>query len=53
MSSGISLVVQWLRLLAPNAEGLGLIPRQGSHIPHATTKSSHAATKIPQSQINK
>ncbi|TEA36880.1 hypothetical protein DBR06_SOUSAS32310013, partial [Sousa chinensis] len=47
-----SLVVQWLRLHAPNAGGLGSIPGQGtrSHmsqlrvrmpqlkIPHATTK---------------
>ena len=31
---GTSLVVQWLRLLAPKAGGLGLIPGQGttSHI---------------------
>ena len=30
-----SSVVQWLRLHAPNAEGLGLIPDQGtrSHMP--------------------
>ena len=26
----ISLVIQWLRLLTPNAGGLGLIPRQGT-----------------------
>ena len=43
---GTYLVVQWLRLHAPNAGGLGLIPGQGtrSHM-RATTKSSHAATK--------
>ena len=43
---GTSLVVQWLRLHAPNAGGLGLIPGQGtrSHT-HAATKSSHATTK--------
>ena len=42
---GTSLVVQWLRLCAPNAGGLGLIHGQGSRfyilqpkIPHATTK---------------
>ena len=37
---------QWVRLHAPNAGGLGLIPRRGtrSHT-HAATKSSHAATR--------
>ena len=41
---GTSLVVQWVRLHAPNAGGLGLIPGRGtrSHM-HATTKSPHAA----------
>ena len=43
--SGTSLLVQWLRLCAPNAGGLGLIPGQGprSHMPQeilrATTKT--------------
>ena len=34
-NSGTSLVVQWLRLYALNAENLGLIPNQGtkSHLP--------------------
>ena len=32
---GNSLVVQWLRLCAPNAGGVGLIPGQGTRIPHA------------------
>ena len=38
----------WLRLLAPNAGGLGLIPGQGtiSHM-RAATQSSHATTKEP------
>ena len=36
---GISLVVQWLRLHALNAGGLGLIPSQGIKIPHAATKT--------------
>ena len=43
---GTSLVVQWLRLCAPNAWGLGLIPGQGTRphmlqlrIPRATTKT--------------
>ena len=47
---GTSLVVQWLRLRAPNAGGLGSIPGQGtrSHM-HAATKSSHATTKEPAS----
>ena len=43
---GTSLVVQWLRLHAPNAGSLGSIPGWGtrSRMPPAT-KSSHAATK--------
>ena len=39
--SGTSLMVQWLRLCAPNAGGLGLIPGQGTrnqNSPHTTTK---------------
>ena len=34
-SVGTSLVVQWLRLWAPNARGPGLIPGQGTifHMP--------------------
>jgi len=32
---GTSLEVQWLRLLASNAKGQGLIPGQGTIIPHA------------------
>ena len=34
-------MVQWLRLQAPNAGGLGLIPGQG------TRSRMHAATKGP------
>ena len=37
-SEGISLVVQWLRLCALNAGSPGLIPCQGTKIPHAKTK---------------
>ena len=33
---GTSLVVQWLRLCAPNAGGVGSIPGKGTKIPHAT-----------------
>ena len=46
----ISLVAQWIRLHAPSAGGLGLIPGQGtrSHM-HATNKSLHAVTKEPAS----
>ena len=33
---GTSLVVQWLRLRAPNAGDTSLIPSQGTKIPHAT-----------------
>ena len=66
---GISLVVQWLRLQAPNEEGLGSIPGQGtrSHRPqlrvymlqlkilHAQgkLKIQCAATKTWCRQINK
>ena len=49
-------MVQWLKLSAPNAQGLGLVPGQGarSHAPTkilhvaAATNSSHAPTKILQ-----
>ena len=36
---GNSLAVQWLRLHAPNAGGLGLIPGLGTEIPRATWHS--------------
>ena len=32
---GISLVVQWLRLHIPTANGAGSIPGPGTKIPHA------------------
>ena len=32
---GTCLVVQWLRLSPPNAQGTGSIPGQGTKIPHA------------------
>ena len=31
-----SLAVQWLRLCASNTGGVGLIPGQGTKMPHAT-----------------
>ena len=50
---GTSLVVQWLRLQASNAGGLGLIPGQESryHMPQLRVhmpklKSLHASVKI-------
>ena len=48
----ISLVVQQLRCCAPNAEGLSLIPGQGtkSHMPQL--KIQYAATKTPCSQTH-
>ena len=48
---GTSLVVQWLKRLAPNAEGPGLIPGWGtrSRIPRIPS----AATNTWHSQINK
>ena len=57
---GISLVVQWLRLLSPSAGGLGSILGQGTrsympqlrlHMPKL--KISHVATKTQYSQINR
>ena len=56
---GTSLVVQWLKLHAPNAGGPGLTPGQGtrSHMPqlkslHVTMKIPHATTKT-QHSLNK
>ena len=52
---GTSLVVQWLRLSAPNAGSPGSIPGQGtrSHMPQLRVhmpqlKVPHAATKDPE-----
>ncbi|TEA30236.1 hypothetical protein DBR06_SOUSAS12710011, partial [Sousa chinensis] len=49
-----SLVLQWLRLLTPNAGGPGSIPGQGtrSHMPQRRAcmlqlKIPHTATKVP------
>ncbi|TEA30586.1 hypothetical protein DBR06_SOUSAS4110021 [Sousa chinensis] len=40
------MVVQWVRLHAPNAGGPGSIPGRGtSSCMHVATKSPHAATK--------
>ena len=52
---GTSLVVQWLRLQAPNAVGQGSIPGQGtrSHMPQRRLKILWAATKTQHNQINK
>ena len=51
---GASLVVQRLRLCAPNAGSLGLIPGCGTRscmlqltIPHATMKILHTGNKDP------
>ena len=45
-------MVQWLRLYAPNAGGLGLIPGQGTKSHMLQIKILHAATKTWCSQIN-
>ena len=42
-----SLVVQWLRLHAPNAGGLGSISGQGTRTHVPDVKTLHAATKNP------
>ena len=44
---GTSLVVQWLRLCAPNAGGLGSIPGQGTRSCRSQLKILHATTKVP------
>ena len=48
-----SLVVQWLRLCALNAEGLGSIPGQGTRACMPQLKVPHAAAKTRCTQINK
>ena len=47
-ATGISLVVQWVRLHTPNSGGLGSITGQGtrSHM-HAANKSLYATTMEP------
>ena len=52
-SLGTSLVVQRLRLRAPNVGGLGSIPGQGIRSHMQQLKIPHAATKTQHSQINK
>ena len=44
MHSGTSLVVQWLRLHTPNAEGLGSIPGLGTKTLHALGQLSLCTT---------
>ena len=47
-AGGTSLVVQWVRLRASSAGGLGSIPDRGTRsCMHAITKSSHATTAKP------
>ena len=53
MNQWTSVVVQWLRLRAPNGGGLGLIHGRGTKPQHAAIQSSHVATKIQSSQIHK
>ena len=43
---GTSLIVQWLRLRAPNAGDLGFIPAQGSRSYMPQLKIPHVAMKI-------
>ena len=39
------LAVQWLRLHAPNTGGMGLIPSQGTKIPHVSLPPQPAKKK--------
>ena len=52
MPFGTSLVVEWLRLCAPNSGGLGSIPGQGTTSHTLQLKIQHATTKTWHSQIN-
>ena len=48
--AGTSLVVQWLKLHASTAVGMGLIPRWGTKVPHATVgwlKKTEFKTELP------
>ena len=49
---GTSLVVQWLRLRASSAGGLGSFPNQGTRPHMPQLKILHATTKTQSSQIN-
>ena len=42
---GTSLAVQWLRLCAPNAGGMGSIPGQGTKVRHAPQHSQKEKRK--------
>ena len=46
VKTGTSLDVQWLRLRALNAEGLGSIPGQGTRPHMPPLKILHARTKM-------
>ena len=46
-------MVPWLRLCAPNAEGLDSTPGQGAISHMSQLKILHASTKTRCSQINK
>ena len=51
--SGTSLVVQWVKIHAPNAGGSGSIPDRGTRsCMHAATKCLHDTTKAQRS-LNK
>ena len=54
-SSGTSVVVQWLRLHAPNARGSGSVPGQGTrfHMPQQRRQIPCIATKTQRSQVHK
>ena len=49
---GISLVVQWLRLHAPNAGVLGLMPGQRTRYHMLQLKIPKATAKTQHNQIN-
>ena len=50
---GTSLAVQWLRLHASNARGVGSIPGQGTKCPHAAAKKKKNMHKQKKMKIFK
>ena len=50
MGLGTSLAVQWLKLHPSNVGGMGLIPGQGTNIPHALR---HDQKSPPDKQLKK
>ena len=46
------MVVQWLRLQASTAEGMGSVPGQGTRIQHASQTKTNKQTNKPKQHQN-